>query len=594
MKEFNKDKLLGTNMPRGGYAISGTDWAITKGKDAPMIINLNTPGTFGDEWIDTYGSSLDSFLSIIDGFKVVESINTITVAGIYKDSFPNSATENLWQKVTHSDFPETPIQQVQYMVSGGDIETGRARVDNFGEVFNTRALCMRSPMMLFGYGRTIDMLPLNKDSDNERLNSENSKLDRSLWKGGTLDARWDERRNVWGTWNDMIVDHESKGLGTTVFSTNSDSDEGFPYLKGKLQDVWWVRQPDSLSGTNGKVDGAQTAEIMTHLKHKFFDEDTDGSARLDTVFVIPHKDASEEDDACHPKGDEKVLGDETTGDGEAIDIRTTVHFWKENEVDGPIKFGNKKSDLDNVACSNDDSCLFTGEMIFLDESVIACSAGGTDGSSISIATPGDAPCEWVPAIRIDECTLVGEKFGVLVENDRSLAIRINSVCNSVASYTEALVKTIDSSDNSLAGVIGCLNDAIQGLAGAVTGGFASIAVWVMSISQALFAALVDAIDGLVADINAALAACECESTVTFALSGDAPGGGFAIPAVRAPKCAALTAAPDAFDCEECVGTDIAAPCATNEESGPFRTGTPCGSSSSGPRPDYDGAGECEG
>ena len=93
--DFNKDKLLGSNMPRAGYAISGSDYAIENGKDAPMIINMNTPGTYGDDWIDTYGTSLDAFLSICDGFKIVESINTMTVDGIYADAFPNIKTDNI-------------------------------------------------------------------------------------------------------------------------------------------------------------------------------------------------------------------------------------------------------------------------------------------------------------------------------------------------------------------------------------------------------------------------------------------------------------------------------------------------------------------
>jgi len=595
MKQHNKDSLIGYNMPRAGYAISGSEWAITKGKDAPMIINLNTPGTFGDDWVATYGSSLDSFLSIIDGFKVVESIETISVDGVYKDGFPNTKTENLWQKVTHSSFPETPVQQVQYMVSGGDIETGRTRVDNFGEIFNTRGLCLRGPMMLCGYGRTKDMLPLTKDSDNERLNSEDSKLDPSLWKGGTIDVRWDERRNVWGAWQDIIVDHEDKGLGTTVFSTNPDLDKGFPYLKGKLEDVWWVRQPDSLKGTDGKVEGQQTAEIMTHLKHKFFDEGTDGSAKLETVFIIPHKDASEDEDSCHKKGEERTLGDEITGDGLAIDIRSTVHIWKEDEVDGPIKFGDKVSDIvDNISCINEDAHYFTGQMIFVDEAIITCASrdqAASATSAQSVGTGDKPPCEWVPAIQIDECELMGGHIGSLVQNDINIINKVDEICVAINSWSKgALTEGINNALGVVAGGVGEACDKTKAVADALTAALANLASQIEVVVDKLAEDTSKELNRLKDAINVILVEC-CEASIDIDFDITTDGHGFVTGGVTSTPCIVLPEFDGEFPCDPCGTVAISAPCAKNSDKSPFNIGFGCETGEQGAKPDYDDVGQ---
>lgn len=595
--QYNKDKLLGINMPRQGYAIQGSDYATTKGKDAPMIINLHTPGIFGDDWINTYGASLDSFLAIVDGFKIVESVETISVDGVYKDGFPNMKTENVWSKIKHSNSPEVPIQQIQYVVSGGDIEVGKTRVDNFGELFNTRGLCVRAPMMLFGYGRTKDMLPLTKDDDNERLNSEDSKLDRSLWKGGTLDARWDERRNVWAAWQDIIVDHEDVGLGTTVFSTNPDTDKGFPYLKGKLEDVWWVRQTDALKNTDGKIEGQQTAEIMTHLKHKFFDEDTDGSAKLDTVFIIPHSDASEEDDACHKKGDERILGDETTGDGLFIDIRSTAHFWKEDEICGPIKFGEKKSELgDTISCLNENAHFFTGEMIFIDEAIISCAS--RDQANRPISPPSldkgvgeKPPCEWVPAIQIDECELMGGHFGSLVRNDIAIVNKVDEICVAINDWSSStLTDGIQGAINDVAGGVGDACAKTKALADAVTGGLSDLASQVESMLSTAEDVIESELDRLKDAVNAILVDC-CEAEIDFEADIDIVDHGLVSAGFTSTDCAIQADVDVEFPCDPCGTVAINAPCADNREKSPFNIGYTCGGGQEGPLPEYENAGE---
>jgi len=593
-EQKNIDELLGINLPRAGYAIAGSDWALEQGVDAPMIINLNTPGTLETKWSDTYGASLDSFLSIVDGFKIVNAMSTITVQGIYASAFPNTNTDNIWAPVEPS--PElVPVpkkqQQVQYVVSGDDIETARTRIGTFGELFNIRGLCMRTPMMAQGYGRTKDMLPLFPSADDARKNEEDAKLDRAQWKVGTVDLRWDERRNVWGAWNDIIVDHESKGLGTTVFSTNPDAGEGFPWLKGKLEDVWWVRQPTALNGTNGKLEGQKTAEIMTHLEHSFFDEETDGSAKLKTVFVIPHKEASEEDDSCHKKGEENILGGETTGDSIGIDIRSTVHFWKENEIDGPIKFGRSLSDLGDEICCDSSSLktkpkLFIGEMVFMDEELPTCD---DDPGEIGEAEE-KPPCEWVPAVAIDECSLIAGACETLVTNDINTIMRLDGLCTEISSYSEDLKGRQDGNNAALVGGIGGAVGAASKLAVSINAAFAGLTA---SINAALVAIAVthgtDLII-LVQQINAALAACECETSID-GIGGESSIPTISPPAVPKPTGSTITVQKlNEFDCDQCVPVKIKAPC-SNAPDTELNIGVGCGGGNNS-EPDYEDTGPC--
>jgi len=316
--ELNRDELIGINMPRGSYALSGGDWDTSvAGAGAPMIINSHTPGIHGDAWASTYGSSHDAFLSIVDGSAVETSINNVALASVYV-ALPNTKSDNIWETTNGR-------QQIQYIVSGSDIDDGRSRIDSFGPLADARGLCLRVPAMACGYGKTKEMLPL---IGNARENPEFIKTNRSFWKTGSLESRWDTKRSIWATFNDLIVDHDFVGLGTAVHGSNPDDSEGFPYLKGRLQDVWWVRQPLSLDGSSGKSDGSTSAEIMTHLEHSFYDDAENASAKLSSIFIIPHNSLPDAGtpDVPHEKGEENTVGNETTGVGASIDLKSTVHF----------------------------------------------------------------------------------------------------------------------------------------------------------------------------------------------------------------------------------------------------------------------------
>lgn len=453
-QEFDFDFIYGVNRPRISYGLTGGQFALSADEEVagkkptdgpPIFIGTAPPGLFladDDVWKATYASSHDSFLTIIPGIKVQESIDNVQVKDIYKNGLTNADDDNLWKKANEE-------QQVQYIASKDTSIDGESATDSFGEVSEARGLGIRLPGMAGGWGRTIDLLPTDPDATDDpqgRKNDEAHKLARETWKFGPIDARWDYRRNLWATYNDLIEDHYDQGLGTWVFGTNDDVDKGFPFLRGRLNDVWWVRQPIDLKDTDGKEEGIQTGRIMTHLKHEWFDESEDGSAPLSSIFIIPH---TNETGDCHEKGDEHELGNEITGKSEKIDIRTSVHFFKEKDVDGPIKFGAKAEDLDNLCCDpGDDAHWFLGEMVFVPKSFTLpkCGQVGAGGAAAVVAGEGADECYWQPAVRIDECELVGEHFLKLINNDQSLAFMVCDLCEEVKTWSNDLISVIVDND----------------------------------------------------------------------------------------------------------------------------------------------------
>jgi hypothetical protein len=578
-KEINRDELIGINMPRGSYALSGGDWDTSvAGAGAPMIINSHTPGIHGDAWNNTYGSSHDSFLSIVDGTAIESSINGVSLGGVYL-ALPNTASDNLWDKPGGK-------QQVQYVVSGATIDEGRNKIESFGALSEARGLCMRLPMMACGYGKTKEMLPLIGGG---RQNPSFIKTNRSFWNTGSVDMRWDSKRKMWSTFNDLIVDHEGAGLGTAVYSTNPNGSEGFPYLKGRLQDVWWVRQPTDLDGTDGKVDGGTTAEIMTHLEHKFYDNDEKGAAKLSSIFIIPHASLADmgTPDVCHEKGDENILGDDLTGEGASIDIKVEAHWYKDAETDGPIRFGSKLTELgDAVCCDNGAAKLFLGEMIFLDDKPDRC-----DGAPPEAGPP---PCEWVPAVRIDECQLMGGHIGQLVQNDVNIVEQMSSMCVGINSWSNGkLTNEVQGGFNDLAAAVSAACDEIESVASQTEAGFADLA---QQIDGGLGSAISDVetqLNAFAALVSAAILSC-CEIAIDFNFSFAPTPHGFVTPCIEADCNGPLIDVDLKFPCGECKLVSIAAPC-SDQDKETFTVGFNCDTdtSTTSQKPTFGETGQCQ-
>lgn len=342
----NRDYIKRLNYPAQSYALSGMDWgdaSENKTRDkleivgSPMFISPLPPGVTADDpvqWQQTYGASQDATLSIFDGQDLSDNIDAIptNLSTPYRDALPTAANSNLYSKANSQ-------QQIQFVVSKDDPDDFRQSSD-FGSVSEARGIMMRGPMQMVGWGRTIGMRPTDPNPLDERKNDDLHKLDRSTWKPGPVDLRWDEKRGIWRGWQDLIADHDDTDLGTFVFSTNPDDTCGFPFLRGKLDDVWWVRRTNSAGVIRPGDDITSTAEVCTTLKHKLYDPVRNGAGGLWDIFI------------CH-NGAAVSCGAETTfigstsdvppsdnseiGQG-SLEIRTTVVYHYSDAFDGPIHF----------------------------------------------------------------------------------------------------------------------------------------------------------------------------------------------------------------------------------------------------------------
>jgi hypothetical protein len=595
LSNTERDFIIGRNVPRPTNIISGGQWTNSstevRGKrptvGPPIQIGVSSPyisADSDDEWKQTFGGSLDNTFAIINGVFVQTSIDDIELAGIWKDGTTNAEADNIWRLAGD-------VQQVQYIVSQDTVIGASVSTAWAGAVNEMRGFGIRIPSLAGGWGRTIDGLPTDPDPENPRKNDDEHKLARETWKYGPLGPRWDYRTNTWSMWNEMIADHEDKDLGTWIFSTNSDTDEGYPFLRARLQDVWWVRKTHTLEDVNGTEEGVQSAELMTHLRHKLFDEEENGAGKLNTVFIIPHENGTH-DDTHERTTDEAILGGETTGDSfeDRIDIRTTVHFWKEAGTDGPIKFGSKASNV-SLCCKPSQGKFITGEMIFMDEVQDFCvNSGPIGGGGVITVTgsPSEPEYKWVPAIKVDECALMGDHVLKMLSNDARLGLRISDVCNSISAWTGGATRTINRNFGEVNNTIDCLNDELAGLAQSATKLIGEVSFQaiirdqrVVQATQNAINLLVDNINAMVQTISNTLVACGCsaiETTVSKPLILiEFPGpvivtnnGG-----LKTEECVLLYQSVADYPCDNCFGTLIELPCMTSDQ---IMAGTACAGS----------------
>lgn len=438
---INRDLIIGRNVTRPQHLIGGCQWAessrsLVNGKrpaeGPPMMVGTTDPFLNADndnDWIQTFGGSLDNTMAIINGKFVKTQMDNITVDGIYLAGTVNIKNDNIWRLANG-------YQQVQYLVSQTTAIAGSVSTGWYGSIEEVRGIGDRIPVLAAGYGRTIDGLPTDPsvtEDTNGRENDPEHKLDRATWKYGPKEYRWDYRKGVWSAYNEMVADHYAQNLGTWFFSTNPDTANGYPFLRGRMEDVFWVRQPTDLAGTNGRLAGIQTGRVFTHLNHRWFDPVEMGSAPLSSIFIIPHKNSTTPD--CHDKGAEHSLGGELTGDGLAIDLKSSVHFFKDVGLDGAIAFGGKASE-ENVCCEPANPKYHMGKMIFKDTTTV-CTPASSDTLIIS-STPTTNSCEWVPAIAIDECEMMGGHLNDLIKNDVENAALNASLCAVLAAYSQLM------------------------------------------------------------------------------------------------------------------------------------------------------------
>ncbi len=402
----NRDRYNKKNYPIQTYAITGHEHGKITGTSAggqgagknlldgpPMVITPTPPGAYAyddDAWGSTFGASMDSTMTLYPGAKVKPlqgtALGTLQGEGqVFADAVPHADNMALYKDVLGK-------QQVRFLVSD-NIATSQS-ADKVSDYSKVRSIGMRGPMQYGGWGKTIGMRTTDSDPTDFRKADDEHKLDMATWRYGPVDLRWDDVRKVWRGFNDLIADmpDSSKNEGTLVFGTNDDQACGFPYLKGKLEDVWWVRKTVDEAGIIGDTnDRLKSAKVLTHLAHNWFDLKKECYAPLNSIFLI-HRDPS----------DETKCGTDTTFTSPAIELYHDVYFHHRacEEKHGPINF--VCSDLDD--CESEQA----GRMVF---------SGGV----------------WVPAVSIDVCSncIGGSQFSTTFKNDIALANKICEVCQLV-------------------------------------------------------------------------------------------------------------------------------------------------------------------
>lgn len=312
----------------------------------PLMVSAQPPGVFAfadDSWKITFGASRDAIMSILRGDKIKTNMDGVSNKLKFApfNATPTVRDLNLYEEADGQ-------QQIQYVASKNNVEDA-SNAKKFGGVEEARSIGMRMPLYAAGWGKTITMRPTDPDPENSRLNDDEHRLDRSTWKEGPVDLRWDSERGLWRAWNDLIADHSTgpfagSSLGTFVHGTCTDTARGYPFQRGRLEDVWWVRTTQqSTPAQANNDDKTKTAEILTTMKHKLYDTGRNGAGPLWDVFI------------CH-QGNGITCGDETTlvgstsgsppvdgveGPGASqgtLEIRTVASFHYSDNLHGPIHF----------------------------------------------------------------------------------------------------------------------------------------------------------------------------------------------------------------------------------------------------------------
>jgi len=97
---------------------------------------------------------------------------------------------------------------------------GRKKV----EVENIRAVGLRSPMVLTGWGFDVDGKPVPADTGDNTKFAPGAFSDVSNWKSGPLDVRWDDERKVWaaGTSTKIYLSKTTNVYNPPYFSYEVD------------------------------------------------------------------------------------------------------------------------------------------------------------------------------------------------------------------------------------------------------------------------------------------------------------------------------------------------------------------------------------
>jgi len=482
-----RDVLKRRNYPRQTYAFSGIDFGdadtATRTRQklningAPMVISPLPPGanaTNDATWIQTYGASMDCIMSIMDGIQMADNIIETGFkwsSNSYYRGLPNANNSSLYTPVDGK-------QQIHFIVGKSTVPSFRETAENPILANESRSLGIRAPMQMCGWGKTITMRPTDPEPFFPRQNDQEHKLDRSTWKVGPVDFRWNDNTKMWSAFNDLIADDEGENFGTFVFSTNPDNACGFPFLRAKLEDVLSVRRTFREMGTEGAAkDDDTTKSAMLCIKLDSYTLGDNKIGSWDEVFIVA--------DLCKQTPLEGVCGNETTKEGK-LSINTTADFFASVLQSGPIVF--------SVIPPTDK--IITGEMYYQGD--------GCGGS-------------WTPGIEVDICderTGGPAALGELYQNDQNLQDAIIEVCQLTVGGTTGNVSLLDKILEVQANLLSDINTDVKdaenskSLSEEVSSGFGKIEEWtediLAAITFAIFTAVSNAVGGLAGSVNDAL------------------------------------------------------------------------------------------
>jgi hypothetical protein len=553
----NIDYVQGILFPTQTYAFSGRQWggsqAASAGKKAtdasPMVITSQPPGAFAKDdagWKLTFGSSHDGWLTLFNSAFMANSPPTLNEGDAWGKGFLHATEFNLFKLVND-------IQQITYIANKNTVQEFRDSPKIVNE-FSARGLGLRLPQMTAGYGKTVALRPTDPEPQDARLNDPEHKLARETWKHGPLLVPWDSRVGGWNAFNYLITGQHKGDLGTLVHGSNADENEGFPFLKGKITDVWWVRKTLPQAGVTGKdSDFEKSGEVLTHLEHRWYDQITKTVAALNTIFTIPGPNHA----ACHgaPAGP-TTCGEEETYDGVAIDLKTAVHFNMEGtDKDGPLNF-TIQDISPNLICSSVEGFFHPVTIYFNDEG-----------------------CVWDAAVKIDECDLAGGHFANLAANDVALAERMTYFCNFITSWGGGgggvkihqgfdLPTTININNGSTAASLACLESNIYAA-------YTQMGANTLNVGSQVFNAAADYSEYLANAVIAHVNAWITNSLlpVILACCGEGASLSTIIPEFASPTTPAITIVPPellecapsyypapTLNCEYCFGVHLNVPC----------------------------------
>lgn len=450
----NRDYIKRLNYPRQTYAFTGIDNGDAPASadrvrnkleifGAPMNITPVPPGAHGGPsslWPQVYGASLDCIMSIFDGSTLESNIKKydesdnpyaplqgVPLNEVHLKTIFSVKNSNLYEPIKN-------IQQVKFVVSQDNIDDARSAVTTSG-LNSIRSLCMRGPMHLSGWGRTVTMRPTDPLPVDKRENDDTHKMDRSTWETGPVDLRWDSRNKTWRAFNDLIADDDRRGLGTFVHSTNQDEKFGFPFLRGKLEDVWSVRKiyapPSPLGGPNGinvasavSNDYDKSATVCTKTDSFLFQglgggrtQTKEFVGRLSRVFEIWEGCGGLQPLPVIGQGNKLgVVGNETTHPGD-VAIRTDVNFFQgpKNLYVGPISFLPLPADTEK---------LLLGDMYY--------------------TKPGGKACfGWRPGVFLDICKAAKGEMKIILDNDTNLQNGLDRLATAVGDTQDRIKEGLD-------------------------------------------------------------------------------------------------------------------------------------------------------